>query len=241
MLLRSITKHVKDQNWIAIGIDFLVVVLGILIAFQVTNWNEVRQERRAEGALVKQLADEFRTLEGILEQRLARAEGLIASTSELIVMVRDGDEPPNTPSIKDMLQNATRFSAPVAQPTAFSDGLQSGRISSLRNGDLREALNAYVISTDWWSTVEGPSDPQVNPDSMLSKGITWEAKKRLDEALRRDVLEFDWARIVEAEFELVAIHRKQVLQAEAYRLEIIEVRKVQRELSLSAQYPEGQR
>ncbi len=42
MLLRSITKHVKDQNWFAVALDFFIVVVGILIAFQITNWNERR-------------------------------------------------------------------------------------------------------------------------------------------------------------------------------------------------------
>ena len=47
MLLRRISKHVKDQNWFAVALDFVIVVAGILIAFQVTNWNETRQENAA--------------------------------------------------------------------------------------------------------------------------------------------------------------------------------------------------
>ena len=31
MLLRRITKHVKDQNWFAVFIDFLIVVVGVFI------------------------------------------------------------------------------------------------------------------------------------------------------------------------------------------------------------------
>jgi hypothetical protein len=34
MLLRRIIEHVKKQEWTAIAIDFLIVVAGILIAFQ---------------------------------------------------------------------------------------------------------------------------------------------------------------------------------------------------------------
>lgn len=45
MLLRRITQHIKDQNWVAVTLDFLIVVAGILIAFQVTNWNEQRADR----------------------------------------------------------------------------------------------------------------------------------------------------------------------------------------------------
>jgi len=44
MILRSITMHVRDQNWFAVGIDFDIVVAGILIAFQITNWAAARQD-----------------------------------------------------------------------------------------------------------------------------------------------------------------------------------------------------
>jgi hypothetical protein len=39
MILRSLTKHIKEQNWFAVLLDLFIVVLGILLAFQVTNWN----------------------------------------------------------------------------------------------------------------------------------------------------------------------------------------------------------
>ena len=51
MLLRSITKHVSDQNWFAVFIDFLIVVVGVFIGIQVANWNALSQDREAETVL----------------------------------------------------------------------------------------------------------------------------------------------------------------------------------------------
>lgn len=63
MLLRRVSKHVKDQNWFAIGIDFVIVVIGVFIGIQVANWNEARSEgTRAEGIKAR-LASEFIDLE----------------------------------------------------------------------------------------------------------------------------------------------------------------------------------
>jgi len=45
MILRRVTEHVKAQNWLAVGIDFLIVVVGVFIGIQVANWNEGRIER----------------------------------------------------------------------------------------------------------------------------------------------------------------------------------------------------
>ena len=47
----------KDQNWFAVFLDFFIVVVGILIAFQITEWNEGRQDR----------AEEYRVLHALKE------------------------------------------------------------------------------------------------------------------------------------------------------------------------------
>ncbi len=45
MLLRRIMNHVKDQNWTAIALDFFIVIVGVFIGIQVSNWNDARVER----------------------------------------------------------------------------------------------------------------------------------------------------------------------------------------------------
>ena len=55
MRLRSLTKHIREQNWFAVALDFVIVVVGILIAFQITNWNERREQRLSERRYLEQL------------------------------------------------------------------------------------------------------------------------------------------------------------------------------------------
>lgn len=55
MILRRITQHVKDQNWFAVVLDFFIVVVGILIAFQITEWNEGRGERDREAQILREI------------------------------------------------------------------------------------------------------------------------------------------------------------------------------------------
>ena len=40
MLLRRVIAHVRRQEWTAIGIDLVIVVVGVFIGIQVANWNE---------------------------------------------------------------------------------------------------------------------------------------------------------------------------------------------------------
>lgn len=59
MLLRSITSHVRSQNWFAVGLDFVIVVVGIFVGLQVDAWNEDRKERVRERAAIEQLLSDF--------------------------------------------------------------------------------------------------------------------------------------------------------------------------------------
>ena len=44
MLLRRFTKHFSEQNWTAIGVELIIVVIGVFMGLQVQNWNQARIE-----------------------------------------------------------------------------------------------------------------------------------------------------------------------------------------------------
>jgi hypothetical protein len=46
MFQRRITTHLLEQNWFAVGIDFLIVVIGVFVGIQVSNWNDARIDRQ---------------------------------------------------------------------------------------------------------------------------------------------------------------------------------------------------
>ncbi len=47
MLLRRITEHIDNQNWLAVAVDFCIVVLGVFIGLQVSNWSENQKTEQA--------------------------------------------------------------------------------------------------------------------------------------------------------------------------------------------------
>jgi hypothetical protein len=59
MILRRITEHVRTQNWTAIGIDFVIVVVGVFIGIQVSNWNATQAEHGRERFLLGELREEL--------------------------------------------------------------------------------------------------------------------------------------------------------------------------------------
>ncbi|MEQ9317156.1 MAG: hypothetical protein RLN72_14985 [Henriciella sp.] len=59
MILRRLSKHVKDQNWFAVGLDFLIVVLGVFIGLQVQQWSERRATDQRTAMLMERLEADF--------------------------------------------------------------------------------------------------------------------------------------------------------------------------------------
>lgn len=52
MILRRLTKHIKDQNWFAVGLDFFIVVVGVFIGLQVQQWSSQRTDHQREIQIV---------------------------------------------------------------------------------------------------------------------------------------------------------------------------------------------
>ena len=59
MILRRITEHVKTQNWFAVAIDFIIVVVGVFIGIQVSNWNADQTNKRAAREYVVRIQREL--------------------------------------------------------------------------------------------------------------------------------------------------------------------------------------
>ena len=78
MLLRSVTRHVRQQNWTAICIDLVIVVVGVFIGIQVSNWNEERESHNAERAFIEAVRDD-------IAQNISDAQGFV----EMLTIVRD--------------------------------------------------------------------------------------------------------------------------------------------------------
>ena len=90
MLLRRVMKHVRDQNWFAVGIDFLIVVTGVFIGIQVANWNAERQLAARERAYLAQLRDEILGNYSAVDLRM-RYNGEVVAAGERALAYLDSD------------------------------------------------------------------------------------------------------------------------------------------------------
>ncbi len=60
MFLRRMIENLRSQNWTAITLELVIVILGVFIGTQVSNWNQSRLEKADTERLLVQLAPELK-------------------------------------------------------------------------------------------------------------------------------------------------------------------------------------
>jgi hypothetical protein len=56
--MKKLLKHLKE-NWIRHGFETFAILIGVLAAFSLSNWNEGRNAKKQERIVLQQLLDEF--------------------------------------------------------------------------------------------------------------------------------------------------------------------------------------
>ena len=88
MILRRLSKHVKDQNWFAVGLDFVIVVVGVGVALMGQQWLSDRQQRAdmqvAEAALQVDLYYNYSHAQERLAVAGCRGEAYRAIAAQLL-------------------------------------------------------------------------------------------------------------------------------------------------------------
>ena len=59
MILRRLSAELRAQNWTTIGIELAIVIVGVFIGTQVSNWNEGRLQKRQTQRMLEQLRPEL--------------------------------------------------------------------------------------------------------------------------------------------------------------------------------------
>ncbi|PHS21097.1 MAG: hypothetical protein COA84_16140 [Robiginitomaculum sp.] len=168
MILRRVIKHFHNQEWTAIFLDFLIVVVGVFVGLQVQNWNDSRQEvvqeqkyyHRLHTEIVKGL-DETRaafTFQQVQRQNLNGALEAFREASE-IRHLSDGQ-------CASIYFSHIYEDAFIPLPTV-TELLASGQLSILKKDDLRALLIAHFLALKGWE--DGVDGLQADRAVMTSR------------------------------------------------------------------------
>lgn len=189
-------EHVRTQNWVAVGIDFVIVVIGVFVGLQVQEWSVERAERRAERSVIERLIVEYEQNILVLEEDRATATDAMEGSLKLLSMIAPQPDPHITdelvgPILLDCLQNA-RFH-PVLGTTASL--IASGDLSLIGDPEIQRMLNQWQTTANRmieWQEIERHHGEE------LILGVTYEflawpnVDRTVDPNVRGSAMESDY-------------------------------------------------
>ncbi|WP_157442955.1 hypothetical protein [Colwellia piezophila] len=136
--------HINEQNWFIVWLDVSVVMVGIFLGMQVTNWNEDRKENDLRRIYNERLIVDFNN-----ERKGAQARVDYFSGTQLYgyqalnyLEQSSSQRKPSADIIIAFMMASGRWENSSNQNT-YNELINSGRINLLGNFTLRDVINQY--------------------------------------------------------------------------------------------------
>lgn len=201
MILRRLSQSLKEQDWIAIGIEFVLLVAGVFFGIQVANWNEERTDRVREATYLSGLAKDIRKdtvemdeINRVSTQRMSALGYLLrnAGGRELPTgfdSARGRIEIEQAPPYVESNPNTIGLSIFIlttldGNRIAFDTMINTGGFGVIRDGALVRAIQSYYANVDKvhhfenalqesrWRLVDAQQQAGLSPvDAMPAKEI----------------------------------------------------------------------
>lgn len=158
----------------AIG-EIILVVIGILIALQINNWNQKRIQRLEEHTIVKNIHTEYLQNKSILKRRIDEAVLCEAALKQLMNIMGKDEDYLKKQNVDSLLFIA--FDPPIFRPSenTISGLIQSGRLDLLQNKELVNLIynwgRTMKALTDRTTRFTSISDNEISP--YLSKKYSY--------------------------------------------------------------------
>ena len=151
MLLRRITKHVTDQNWFAVFIDFLIVVTGVFIGIQVANWNASLSDKAIAQEYLERLSIDFEKIEKRLTNNNIPGFDEALDAIEIVdAVIKSGKKPTEQDDLefRAALNIIDGSAVPAWHSASYIEMQSAGDLRLLTNKTLKIALTDYNQSTE---------------------------------------------------------------------------------------------
>lgn len=147
MVIRRIREHVSQHHWFAVAVDLVIVVLGVFLGMQVTNWNQARLERERGGEYRQRLIDELDANQEDFRQRAAYYRRV---HDRGYAALQDLRRPQSADPVAFLFNAyaATNFLPRTTQRTTYQEILSAGATGTLGNESLVQRVAIYYFTLD---------------------------------------------------------------------------------------------
>ncbi len=159
MRYRRLVAQLRTQNWMAIGIDLVIVVVGVFIGIQVANWNEDRATARRAEVFTERLRSDLREEAWGYEMQVGYYSDVLANGRRAL----DSLAGRAALSDKELLiaaYRATQYNGNIRRRATYDELTSRGEIALVADGVLRDlAQRIYTAPMFDYIVEEGRNSP----------------------------------------------------------------------------------
>ena len=210
----------------AIG-EIVLVVIGILIALQINNWNEARKKNQKEAVLIKNIVEDLYIDAAYIDQALGELDEQLGVVDQLIASVLDGNTILDYSSM-----GLVRYSSDFRPKTQRN---HTEAVSNLEKDATRKLLQNYFIKEDqvndifleYEAIIHNEIRPYMRESGMhnLNSLYTRGNSLQIDRMLHPQILE---AQLQEVKFQQLLYERR--LKTESFKRLLKELKDNNQEL-----------
>jgi hypothetical protein len=147
MILRRLIARLNDQHWTAIGIDLAIVVLGVFIGIQVSNWNTDRVSEQQAAVFTARLKSDLRG-EDWMNQFLTAYNREVLANAMRAVNALEGKATLSDEALLVSAYRATQYRQYTRRRSTYDELISTGNFGLIHDQILRDtAMRIYSIAT----------------------------------------------------------------------------------------------
>jgi len=154
MILRRLIQHLQQQQWTAIGIELVIVVLGVFIGIQAQQWQQGWEDRRLERVYLERILADIALSIETNELNIARLEGYSDGQALVVASLRRCELPKDKQdAFADGISDIAKVGPSVFVLSTMDEMLSAGQFSLIRNPDMRDVLNGLARDSKYQANI----------------------------------------------------------------------------------------
>lgn len=145
MILSRLSSALKDQNWLAVALEFLIVLSGVVIGFQVNAWNEARMARADYSDALAEIDAQIGADIGEIDYQIGRIDAALALAQTVFPALEACEVPPGgMTALTDLISELGNDVVPTLESRGAERILASERLRARAGAEVLGALEAYA-------------------------------------------------------------------------------------------------
>ena len=164
MLFRRIKAHIAKEDWFAVFIDFLIVVFGVFMGFQVQAWNEQRNNAADSQDYMQRLVMDMQLSVESNDGQIAQSQEQVENLDLVINALETCQlSPENKPAFIKGLYNLGKYDMPVMIMGTIDELNSTGKFTLIEDLELRRLISEAVRQQDGLVAIDRQVVARVGP------------------------------------------------------------------------------